>query len=325
MLQSAIEHYDRQQQITRRAIKDGFRTPGLPGRVAGVVAEAQVRAAQDALESIDPMLEEQSIDAPVSGRITAASFGGTATDGRPLESLFSQAQSLFALGVMIATQVQDAARQAAATSIAARPEIGYVRMLSPPSCERCVVQAGKYFRFNEGFLRHPKCDCRHVPTLENVAGDLTTDPDEYFASLTREEQDSTFGKSGAEAIRLGANVGQVVNARRVTAGMSFAQVPAIKRDARGNLYTTEGTTRRAVAYQQQRGLRRNGDVQMRLMPESILMRAKDREDAQRLLRLYGFILDDTAATRGRELIADQRRGERATRARQRRAERGSAA
>jgi hypothetical protein len=319
MLQTATEHYDRQQEITSRAVKDGFRTPGLPGRVAKVVTEAQTRAAQDALDSIDPMLDEQAIVAPPAGLFAAASFAGTASDGRPLETLFAQAKDLFTLGLMIATQIQDAARQAAATSIADRPNIGYVRMLNPPSCERCVVQAGKFFRYNQGFLRHPKCDCRHVPTLENVAGDLTTDPDAYFASLTREEQDRTFTKSGAEAIRLGANVGQVVNARRRTSGMSFAQVPAVKRDSRGNLYTTEGTTRRSIAYLQQKGLRQNGDVQMRLMPETILMRAKDREDAQRLLRLYGFILDDSAATRGRVLLAQQRREQAAARARQRRA------
>jgi hypothetical protein len=319
MLQSAVEHYARQQAITRRAIKDGFRTPGLPGRVAQVVTEAQTRAAQDALDSIDPMLDEQSIVAPPAGLFAAASFAGTASDGRPLDTLLAQATDLFTLGLMITTQIQDAARQAAATSIADRPKIGYVRMLNPPSCSRCVVQAGKFFRYNQGFLRHPRCDCRHVPTLENVSGDLTTDPDEYFASLTREEQDRTFTKAGAEAIRLGANVGQVVNARRVTSGMSFAQVPAVKRDARGNLYTTEGTTRRGRAYLQQKALRRNGDVQMRLMPETILMRAKDREDAQRLLRLYGFIVDDSAVTRGRLLLADERRAEAAERARQRRA------
>jgi hypothetical protein len=225
---------------------------------------------------------------------------------------------------MVVTQVQDAARAAAGVSIAARPHIGYVRMLNPPSCSRCVIQAGKFFRYNEGFQRHPRCDCRHVPSLENVAGDLTTNPVAYFDSLSTAEQDRLLGKANAEAVRRGANIIQIVNAYRRTSGMQVAGVPPIK-TIRGDKYTTEGTTRRALAAKQQVALRRNGRSQLRLMPESIFEIAKDREDAQRLLRLYGWVRDDAAVARGGAIFTEQRRLERNARARERRAERRAAA
>lgn len=61
------------------------------------------------------------------------------------------------------------------------------------------------------------CDCRHIPCTEDVADDLRTDPKAYFDSLSESEQSRIFTKSGAKAIRDGADMGRVVNARR---GMS---------------------------------------------------------------------------------------------------------
>jgi hypothetical protein len=323
MLSSATEHYARQQRFTLAAL---FAARGrLPiGDLTRLVTVLQVAAAQDAIDSIEPMLDEQDISAPSTGLVPAAMFAGTASDGRPLDTLFAQAATQQALELMVVTQVQDTARQAAAVSIASRPHIGYVRMLNPPSCSRCAILAGKFYRYNQGFLRHPRCDCRHVPSLEDTSGDLRTDPTAYFDSLPALEQNRIFTKAGAEAIRLGADVGQVVNTRRVTSGMQFAQSKAIKVDARGIRYTTEGTTRRGLAAQQQAGLRQNGPVQGRLMPESILERAKDRDDAQRLLRLYGYIQDAPAAARGRTILTSARRDERRDAAVARRADRRAA-
>jgi len=192
-----------------------------------------------------------------------------------------------------ATAVIDAARAGEAAASATHREVtGYVRMLNLPSCSRCVVLAGKFYRWNEGFERHPLCDCRHIPSSEGVAGDLTIDPAAYFESLTPAEQDRVFTKAGAEAIRLGADINQVVNARR---GMQRAQV-----HGRDVLLTSEGTTRRGYAYGRM-GRNRSGDVRktgeryfrtrsVRLMPETILRDATDRDDAIRLLKLHGFVL-----------------------------------
>ena len=301
MLQSALEHYQRQQQITAAAIEATKARENNPAALAAVIAALQLRAAQDALDSIEEMLEEQNLLAPLIGALFARAFAGTASTGLPLEGLFSLADGIDALMRMALTQIQDAARQAAATSIAARPRLGYVRMLNPPSCSRCVVLAGKFYKFNEGFERHPLCDCRHVPSVENVAGDLTTNPDTYFHSISASEQDRIFTIAGAEAIRNGADISQVVNARsgmssvgstqtamRTVSGRQLTVNLSTRRQARGRdgfFTTTQGSTRRGTFG------RSNAAGRARLMPESIIeLAGDDRAEAQRLLRLYRYII-----------------------------------
>lgn len=175
------------------------------------------------------------------------------------------------LTLAAATVLSDTARATESANTAARPQVGgYVRMLNPPSCSRCAILAGKFYRWNSGFLRHPRCDCRHIPANESIAGDLTTSADAYFDSLPTSEQDRIFTNAGAQAIRDGADINQVVNARR---GMSKAQIY-------GHDVTTTTVGRR-------RGRAR--DKAPRLMPESIYDVAKDRDEAIRLLKLNGFI------------------------------------
>lgn len=192
-----------------------------------------------------------------------------------------------------ATIIADTARAAEAAAAAERPWVGgYVRMLNPPSCSRCVVLAGKFYLWNEGFKRHPLCDCRHIPAPENMAGDLLTTPDAYFESLSRADQDKYFTKAGAHAIRDGADITQVVNARRgmATAGESLTRagvtpdgratrvnvsVARAARNADGSLTTSARATARRP----------------RLMPESIYEIADgDRAEAIRLLKLHGFLI-----------------------------------
>src|SRR5699024_5034137 len=72
------------------------------------------------------------------------------------------------LSSLVFTQVADAGRMAATTSIAVRPQSGWVRQVNPPCCKRCAVLAGKYFKHNAGFDRHPNCDCTHVPVAEDT-------------------------------------------------------------------------------------------------------------------------------------------------------------
>lgn len=289
MLASALEHYRRQQRITTAGLVAARKVQRKgPLEVAKVVTAFQILAARDAESSVREMLDEQSIDDPAAGSVQIVALAGVASDGRPLDTLFDQAKNDFQFGLMVATQLQDAARGAAGVSIASRKHVGYVRMLNPPSCSRCAILAGKYYHFNEGFQRHPKCDCRHIPTTENLAGDLTTNPDAYFRSLSPAQQDQIFTKAGAQAIRDGADMSQVVNARR---GMQTAQVYG-----REVKITTEGMTTRGIAgknfndFGGKQGGRYRRSNQVRLMPESIYAAAKDREDAIRLLRLHGYIL-----------------------------------
>lgn len=300
MLASAREHYRRQQRITAAGLVAARKVQNAgPFEVAKVVTAFQILAIRDAVASIGDMLDEQSVTDPPVGAVAVTSLAGVASDGRPLDTLFEQATNAGQFGMMVATQLQDAARGAAGVSVASRNRVGYVRMLNPPSCSRCAVLAGKWFGWNQGFQRHPRCDCRHIPSLEVDKYDHLFSPDKYFHSLDAAEQDRIFTKAGAQAVRDGADVTQVVNVRR---SMEPAQL--FGRDV---LITREGITKRglygssdaarAAGYDSrkvgQKGFVKNyterTTKRARIMPETIYRVAQDRTDAQRLLKLYGYI------------------------------------
>lgn len=261
-------------------------------RAFAVMVNGQVAAAGQADAYLTAVLDEQRIDATRTASIDALTFAGTASDGRDLQTLLyepvittkvalaaqhSPTES-FALGEaafmrIAATQIQDAGRMAVGTAIAARPAVtSYTRMLNPPSCARCAVLAGRVYRWNSGFQRHPFCDCRHVPSAENIEGHPTTNPKVYFNSLTAADQDRYFTKAGAEVIRQGGDIGQVVNARL---GMY---------QANGRTFTNVGASRRGIAGKRLKG-------QGRMMPETILEEAgDDRELAVELLRQHAYLI-----------------------------------
>lgn len=247
-----------------------------------VLVAAQLRAAETADVYVERALAAQGVTAAADGMVWARALAGVSSDGRRLDTLLYQpavrtltligagatpARALAAgaldLDMIVRTQVADAGRAATGVAIAARPRVGYTRMLNPPSCSRCAVLAGRFYRWSTGFQRHPRCDCLHVPATEGTSRDLRVSPRGYFDSLTAAEQDRAFTKAGAAAIRDGADVGQVVNARR---GMTAAGT------------TTESTTRRGVA------------AKGRLMPEEIYRRSQgNRDEALRLLRQHGYL------------------------------------
>ena len=198
------------------------------------------------------------------------------------------------LQMSAAAQVADAGRTAAGLDTFARPRVGYVRMLNPPSCSRCSVLAGRFYRNNEGFQRHPRCDCVHVPTTRTEAAEsegLIHDPYAYFESLSESAQDKTFGKAQAQAIRDGAVLFQVVNARR---GMSYAGVSA-DGSRRGQKvasdFTREGTTRRALWG----GTNPKGK---RLTPDAIYAQGLPREATLDLLAKHGYLLPQGQVAEG---------------------------
>ena len=198
------------------------------------------------------------------------------------------------LQMSAAAQVADAGRTAAGLDTFARPKVGYVRMLNPPSCSRCSVLAGRFYRNNEGFQRHPRCDCVHVPTTRTEAAEsegLVHDPYAYFESLSESAQDKTFGKAQAQAIRDGADLFQVVNARR---GMSYAGVSA-DGSRRGQKvasdFTREGTTRRALWG----GANPKGK---RLTPDAIYAQGLPREATLDLLAKHGYLLPQGQVAEG---------------------------
>lgn len=261
--------------------------------VTAAITTAQRTAAASALVSGALALGQQDQWAPPDGLVDPDAFAGLAADGRSLDTLLrgpaitartliadgmEPAQALAAggrqLSMMVLTEIADAGRGAAGVQIAARPRVGYVRMLNPPSCSRCVVLAGRFYRWNQGFLRHPRCDCKHVPTMvtdqaEAFAEGLIDDPYEAFNRMSEAEQNRVFTNAGAQAIRDGADMYQVVNARR---GMKY----------RG-AFTSEGTSKHGWAGQ----ILRKG--QRRMTPETIYRLNPNREQAVEALRAQGYI------------------------------------
>lgn len=309
----------------------------LGERLFVMLARSQLLAAQTAARYVARALAAQGARSAPQARVVPRTLAGIASDGRDLETLLAQplirvktairdgATPDAALGVggsslstIAGTQVIDAGRAAAAVAMAVEPSVsGWVRMLVPPSCGRCAVLAGRRYRWSDGFDRHPECDCVHVPAVEDAADDLRTDPQAYFDSLTPKDQDKYFTVAGAEAIRLGGDIGQVVNARRGVSGLSRpgrlteaeqkmlrggrerGQLQRVDVYGRQLAVTTEGVTVRGLAGQR---LARSGGTEKRpgsrnrtaktprLMPEAVLELADgDRDEAIRLLTRFGYV------------------------------------
>ena len=242
-------------------------------------------------------------------------YGAVTRSKRAVASGYEPAQALAIGGRWLTTAtgtlLSDTGRTAEKVAGHSRGVTTWVRMLEPPSCGRCIVLAGKESRRGQAFLRHPRCDCRNIPVTESIAGDLTVDADAYLHSLDEEGLRKALGsKANAQAWRDGADRNQLINAYRRSGDVRPAQVYG-----RQIKYTTEGTTRRGWANYQMRqmasaserveragtavritrdgreirSITRRRQQAPRLMPDSIYQIATDREDAIRLLRLYGWI------------------------------------
>lgn len=295
------------RRVDRNAILPSWL--GLLPAVTAVVTAAQDEMAADSAAYVGAALAAQGID-PDGQALSPSGFGGFSypLNGGPAQPLavmfaspaFESLQKIrqglsvpdaMASGlssVMLRTQsaTADAARAAESVSISStKVQTGWVRMLNPPSCSRCAILAGKWYRWNQGFPRHPGCDCRHIPSPESTSDDLRTDPYQYFESLDDAEKRRVFTNAGAKAIDDGADMFQVVNAR---SGMSTT--------AGGSKVTNYGTTRKGYwgsnqATRDRRGNEQYGKViRQRMMPEEIYKRANSRDQAISMLEDYGYIL-----------------------------------
>lgn len=251
------------------------------------MAGFQLATIDNVVEHAPLMLEEQGIPAEAMALLNPRSLVGVASDGRDLGSLLTLPDLTdYQFDRIVATQLQDVARAAAAIERAVRPEVThYVRVLNLPSCGRCIILAGKPLRSDVAFKRHPGCDCGALATTERLAERQTTDPAEAFELMTAAERQKAFTKAGAEAIELGADPSRVVNTR---AGMSTAQVNL---RGVGDRWSASGRLTQVDVYGQQLYTTAEavGKRRVRLMPESILEIADDRQDAIRLLRSHGYI------------------------------------
>lgn len=285
---------------------------------------AQERIAKGALAYIPDVMDETGLDIPRTPLYESAPamYVGTAGSGLPVATLlyesvvhaktavgngYSVPQALDSSGRWLTgaagTLLSDTGRSAEKVAGNSRKVKLWVRMLNPPSCGRCVILAGRSTGDDTAFLRHPKCDCRNIPSSESTADDVRVDPYAYFGSLDEAGQARLMGsRANAQAMRDGADLNQLINAYRRKGAVSAAQV-----NGRRTKFTTEGITRRGYAYSkmskaqyvkaQGEARKRAGDSNRyatrlkapRMMPETIYEVAKDQADAKRLLALYGWI------------------------------------
>jgi len=255
---------------------------------------------------LDSLLGPENEDRPDAGRIIPEAFTGVdgagrplggvlmapiwtalrlVTAGRPIVEALVAGRSL--LDALARTAVADIGRAADSAAMTARPSVtSYIRVVEGGACSRCLILAGNEYGHSTGFLRHPRCNCGMEPvTREHRPSPATTD--ELVAQMSEAQRRKTFGEAGAKALAEGADVAQLVNARR---GMATATVYG-----RRLQITTEGVTRRGFAgsrlrnFHKVEGQRYRVSKTPRLMPEEIYRIADDRDHAVRLMRQHGYI------------------------------------
>jgi len=330
--QIALRHYRQQQRYTRKVANQvqelwrlldagdltGSWNAGIGRRMAEAVAAGQLASAGLADDYVDEVADAEGADPERAGSVRPSAFSGLAADGRGLDSLMYLSVITTKQGIggglpvddammrglrqaltLSTSEVTQAGRSAVGSSMTGKRTIqGYVRVVQPPACSRCIILAGKEYGWNRGFQRHPRCDCVHLPTTliaRNQHRDQGgfIDPSAYFNRLSRAEQDRVFTAAGARAIREGADMAQVVNARR---GMYTTTVAG--RTLRA---TREGTTTRGHYYRRERARdiargRVPADIGRqyrlttpRLLPEQIFEMAESRDEAIAMLRRFGYL------------------------------------
>lgn len=254
-----------------------------------VLSGAQLAAAGAADGYVASAAAAEGVTEAAVARVSAAGFAGTAADGRALASLLYDPaiialQSIKAgapvgralasgqarLDMIVRTEVADAGRAADQAALAAQKGLdGYVRIVVGKTCSRCTVLAGKWFRWNEGFNRHPRCDCIHLPSQQARATSLVQNPKDVYARLTPAERTKAgWTAADQKAIAEGANLNQVTNAQR-------------------GLYRSGG---RELTRTNRQRITRRGPRSERLTPNQIFAQAKTRDEAIGLLRTNGYLV-----------------------------------
>lgn len=312
----ARSHYRSQQRVALagvRAVRRVVRASSSPEAAASAatttLATYQLASALNGARTMAAEAGRDLLSIPTS-------FAGTTQLGWPIETPIDTIldrltrdyerdvqqladEMLAGLDLFVQSEIQAAGADAASVEIAGGNEwTKYVRVLVPPSCDRCTILAGRIYRDLDGFARHPKCDCQHWPVgseEEARRAGLILDPQEAFEKgliggyRTQKDGTTKFESSlsiaDAQAITDGADITAVVNAKRGGGRRPKGMTNTITAEIFGRTVkaTLEGTTKRAEWRRKHPGL------PIRLRPESIYEHAKDRDDAIRLLRLYGYL------------------------------------
>lgn len=257
----------RRQWRTLASVDDFDR---IATRLSLTVTSGQLGAAREGVAYASSMLGGLGAD------VVPSSLAGVASDGRSLARLLyspvTTARSLYGSGLtdadimaraeasllrIVRTQIADAGRDAVGVGIAATEGAGWYRMVSPPCCQDCAVQAGRWFRWNQGFQRHARCDCQHIPARSGEAppGLLDKVPTSQIKDLTEGQR---------KALDDGADLSRVVNAYRKAGSRKF----------RPRMTTTSELAVKGRA---------------RLTPDAIYRLSATREEALERLREHGYI------------------------------------
>ena len=201
------------------------------------------------------------------------------------------------VALLARTVTQDAGRMAQQSGMAAETAVrGYVRKVHLPACPRCIILSGRFYRYSDGFLRHPNCDCTMIPVAVGLDMVHAEDPAELMARMQAEHPErlrKSLTEGDLKALEHGADLNQVVNAHR---GMTTAAGPG-----RTGKVTTEGTTKRGFAGQRlaAEGFVKSGGRYQRartprLTPAQIFTEADingwDRTEIVRQLKRFGFVI-----------------------------------
>lgn len=244
-----LRHLDATQALVRRHANEVHRAwrgldPGalrasFVARVSAVLVRAiqagQVEAAALAEPYVSTELADAAPDAAVPV-VNPAAFAGITSAGLPLSELADlvSLRLLTEIGAgrsttdamlaglrraltYTATEITDAGRIATQVQLVVHRRVaGYERVVKLPACDRCIILTGRLYRCSQAFDRHPRCDCTMRPvTYDQWAnGDVDNSPDALFRAMSTAEQNARFGVANAAALRAGADVARVVNARR---------------------------------------------------------------------------------------------------------------
>lgn len=280
---------------------------GLLANTLSLVVAGQLAAARMSNPWLARLVGPGDEERPAADQVVPEAFTGVDGAGRPLLGglvapiwtalrLAAQgrpaAHALLAgravLDAIVQTAVADIGRAADQSAMVSHPTVTtYVRVTESGACARCIILAGiRVGGVSTAFQRHPRCHCAMEPVTEDHHVE-PFDAKDVYDQMSPEQRKKTFGEAGMKAIDGGADIAQVVNARR---GMQSATVYGRKLQI-----TTEGRSTRGFAgrrlqnFAKEPGRRYRVSRTPRLMPEEIFRQADNRADAVRLLRLHGYI------------------------------------
>ena len=159
---------------------DASWSSGLGMAVSRAVAAGQLVAASTGQAYVDAAVAAQGESSryePEAKTVVARQFSNTASDGRDLATLLyepiirtktllksgvtlqeSMLGGLMSMQRIVDSEIADAGRGAASVAMTGnRAVVGYLRQVRAGACARCVLLAGRWYRYNADFQRHKRC------------------------------------------------------------------------------------------------------------------------------------------------------------------------